>query len=321
MLNVQPAWLHVNSAEPADCQGDVAAPPSGTQPFGESHCAVKRADTSDFEPSPASCARAPSWVALQTFACAHEELSCSPVWACATPVPSSTAQMAVSMRVLRAIRDVVGLPHLPLERRLARPTVMNCTYGRSKGVNEALVERMPVATKTDSETFAALYERTFPRVYAYVASLLRDRSAAEDVTAQAFERAYRKRRSYRAARGSMDAWVFGIARNAALDELRARKRRAKLEGDPEDEGATSPEDQADMALRREAVRTALASLSGQERDLIALKFAGGLSNGEIARVLRMSESNVGTRLHRTITKLREACMTEADVLTAIDDAL
>ena len=48
-------------------------------------------------------------------------------------------------------------------------------------------------------------------------------------------------------------------------------------------------------------------LDGQERDLIALKFAGGLSNGEIARVLRMSESNVGTRLHRTITKLREAC--------------
>jgi RNA polymerase sigma-70 factor (ECF subfamily) len=71
--------------------------------------------------------------------------------------------------------------------------------------------------------------------------------------------------------------------------------------------AAAPEDQADIALRRETVRTALASLSGQERDLIALKFAGGLSNGEIAGVLRMSESNVGTRLHRTITKLREAC--------------
>jgi RNA polymerase sigma-70 factor (ECF subfamily) len=140
-----------------------------------------------------------------------------------------------------------------------------------------------------------------------VASLLRDRSAAEDVTAQAFERAYRRRRSYRAARGSMDAWVFGIARNAALDELRKRKRRAKLEGDPEDVHAPAPEDHADLALRRETVRAALASLSGQDRDLIALKFAGGLSNGEMARVLRMSESNVGTRLHRTITKLREAC--------------
>ena len=169
------------------------------------------------------------------------------------------------------------------------------------------MEAVPLTGTAQAEGFAELYERTFPRVYAYVASLLRDRSAAEDVTAQAFERAYRKRRSYRPARGSMDAWLFGIARNAALDELRRRKRRATLEVDPEDTASPTPEDHAELALRRETVRAALASLDGQERDLIALKFAGGLSNGEIARVLRMSETNVGTRLHRTITKLREAC--------------
>jgi RNA polymerase sigma-70 factor, ECF subfamily len=163
------------------------------------------------------------------------------------------------------------------------------------------------SASTPSEAFEALYRRAFPRVYGYVATLLRDRGAAEEVTAQAFERAYRKRLSYRASRGSMDAWVFGIARNAALDELRKRKRQAVLEREPEDTEGVLPEDEADLALRRQAVRAALASLDGRERDLIALKFAGGLSNGEIARVLRMSESNVGTRLHRTITKLREAC--------------
>jgi RNA polymerase sigma-70 factor (ECF subfamily) len=174
-------------------------------------------------------------------------------------------------------------------------------------VNEAVVDGVPLAGAARSEGFAELYERTFPRVFAYVASLLRDRSAAEDVTAQAYERAYRKRRSYRAGRGSMEAWLFGIARNAALDELRKRKRRAALAVDPEDTGSPSPEDQAELSLRRETVRAALASLDGQERDLIALKFAGGLANAEIARVLGTSESNVGTRLHRTITKLREAC--------------
>lgn len=82
----------------------------------------------------------------------------------------------------------------------------------------------PLAGDIPAETFDSLYERTFQKVYAYVASMLRDRSAAEDVTAQAYERAYRKRRSYRAGRGSVDAWIFGIARNAALDELRRRKR-------------------------------------------------------------------------------------------------
>src|ERR671916_2755709 len=124
-------------------------------------------------------------------------------------------------------------------------------------MNEAVVQAVPLVATDHVEGFAELYERTFPRVYAYVASLLRDRSAAEDVTAQAFERAYRKRRSYRPARGSMDAWLFGIARNAALDELRRRKRRAVLEIDPEDTAAPAPEDQAELVLRRETVRAAL----------------------------------------------------------------
>ena len=105
----------------------------------------------------------------------------------------------------------------------------------------------------------------------------------------------------------MEAWLFGIARNAALDELRRRKRRASLETDPEDTSAPTLEDHAELALRRELVRTAMATLEGKERDLIALKFSGGLSNAEIARVLGMSETNAGTRLHRALTKLRKAC--------------
>jgi RNA polymerase sigma-70 factor, ECF subfamily len=183
---------------------------------------------------------------------------------------------------------------------------MNPRLARSRGVNEVLVERMPVAA-TDTETFAALYERTFPRVYAYVASLLRDRSTAEDVTAQAFERAYRKRSSYRPRRGTHEAWLFGIARNAALDELRRRKRRARLELDPEDTDAVGADDHVELSLRRQAVRAALATLDGRERDLLALKFSGGLSNAEIAAVLGLSETAAGTRLHRTLTKLRKAC--------------
>jgi RNA polymerase sigma-70 factor (ECF subfamily) len=155
--------------------------------------------------------------------------------------------------------------------------------------------------------FEELYRNTFPRVYAYVASLLRDRAAAEDVTALAFERAFRKRSRFSARRGSPEAWVFGIARNAALDELRKLKRRATLESEPEDVWSPSPDEEAERAFQREEVRAALASLDPRDRDLVALKFAGGLSNGEIARVLGISESNVGSRLHRTVEKLRKAC--------------
>jgi RNA polymerase sigma-70 factor, ECF subfamily len=164
---------------------------------------------------------------------------------------------------------------------------------------------------TPSEAFEALYRRAFPRVYGYVATMLRDRGTAEEVTAQAFERAFRKRRSFRASRGSEEAWLFGIARNAALDELRRRKRRAALEADPEDVHATAPDEHADGALRREAVRAALERLTPRERELIALKFAGGLSHDEIARVLGISVSNAGTRIHRTLEKLRRDCDADA----------
>ena len=185
---------------------------------------------------------------------------------------------------------------------------MDSRLGRSWVVSEAVAEAVPTLARTlESESFAALYESAFPRVYAYVASMLRDRAAAEDVTSQAFERAYRRRRTYRPARGSREAWLFGIARNAALDELRRRGRRATLEGEPEDLSTPSPADLAELALRRETVRAALERLDERERELVALKFMSGLSNAEIAQVLGVSESNAGTRLHRTITKLREAC--------------
>src|SRR5215211_2332774 len=79
--------------------------------------------------------------------------------------------------------------------------------------------------------FDALYRACAADVYAYVAALLRDRAASEDVTAQAFERAFRRRRTFDARRGTQRAWLFAIARNAALDELRRRRRSTALAAD------------------------------------------------------------------------------------------
>jgi len=156
--------------------------------------------------------------------------------------------------------------------------------------------------------FDALYRASAADLYAYVASLVHDRAAAEDVTAQAFERAFRRRRTFNPRRGSERAWLFGIARNAALDELRRRRRQASLVVDPQDPQAQEVlSASADDAERWAAVRAALAALEPREREIVALKFHAGLSNAEIAQVLGVSESNAGTRLHRAVTKLREAC--------------
>jgi RNA polymerase sigma-70 factor (ECF subfamily) len=166
----------------------------------------------------------------------------------------------------------------------------------------------PIEKPRDADlAFDQLYREARDDVYAYVAGLLRDRPAAEEVTAQAFERAYRKRSRFDRGRGEPRAWLFGIARNAALDELRRRGRQAELAAEPEDLAATLAVESAEASERRLALNAGLAKLAPRERELIALKFFAGLANREIASVLGISESNAGTKLHRAVTKLREAC--------------
>ena len=179
---------------------------------------------------------------------------------------------------------------------------------RSTDVIEMLSPSGVASGETGWERFEALYRSSRDDLYAYAATLLRDRAAAEDVTALAFERAYRRRRTFDRRRGEERAWLFGIARNAALDELRRRQRLARMAADPEDASAAErADDGAEVALRRTAVRAALAKLSAREREIVALKFHAGMSNAELARVLRISESNAGTLLYRTMEKLRKAC--------------
>jgi RNA polymerase sigma-70 factor, ECF subfamily len=157
----------------------------------------------------------------------------------------------------------------------------------------------------DESAFDELFRECAADLHAYAISLLGDRATAEDVTAIAFERLYRARSRLDRGRGTPRAWLFSIARNAALDELRRRGRHpngelprvASLEGDP----GEALED----VERRGVVRQALAALPPREREVVLLKFHGQLSNRELARVLGISESNAGSRLHRALTHLRE----------------
>jgi RNA polymerase sigma factor (sigma-70 family) len=163
------------------------------------------------------------------------------------------------------------------------------------------------STQNSWERFELLYRSSRDDIFAYVATLVNDRAAAEDITALAFERAYRRRMTFDRRRGEERAWLFGIARNAALDELRRRKRLASLTVDPEDVSEAGDDDGAEVALRRTAVRTALAQLAPRDREVIALKFHAGLRNTELAKVLGVSETAAGTLLYRAMEKLRKAC--------------
>ncbi|MGH2906285.1 MAG: RNA polymerase sigma factor [Solirubrobacterales bacterium] len=162
----------------------------------------------------------------------------------------------------------------------------------------------PPKQRQDAD-FDALYRDSRDDLYAYLAFLLSDRSLAEEVTAQAFERAFRRRASFDPLRGDLRAWLFRIARNAAIDELRRGKHTSSLAFD-EVELQASVDAPVGETIDRITVAAAVRTLEPRRRELVALKFFAGLSNIEIARVVGQSESNVGSQLHRAIKQLREA---------------
>jgi RNA polymerase sigma-70 factor (ECF subfamily) len=182
---------------------------------------------------------------------------------------------------------------------------MDSERDRSRGVTTASTATLP-ADAAHALDFDALYRDARDDVFAYTATLLNDSVAAEDVTALAFERAYRRRSRFDAHLGTPRAWVFGIARNAALDELRRRKRAAAATTFSPPRHEPGPDEEAERAAERDAVRRALRTLQARDRELIALKYHADLSNQEIAAVLGVTASNAGTQLHRAMTKLREA---------------
>jgi RNA polymerase sigma-70 factor (ECF subfamily) len=153
----------------------------------------------------------------------------------------------------------------------------------------------------------AIFRSCVRDVHAYAFALLRDRSAAEDVTAAAFERLFRARHRFDADRGSPRGLLFTIARNAALDELRRRARRPLADLEESEHADARSADQLEQVERRAFVAGALATLSARDRELVLLKFHGQLSNAELGHALGISETNAATRLHRALTRLRAAC--------------
>jgi RNA polymerase sigma-70 factor, ECF subfamily len=166
----------------------------------------------------------------------------------------------------------------------------------------------PSGEELDGAAFERLFRECAGDVHGYAISLLRDAAAAEDVTALAFERVFRARSRLDRAKGTPRAWLFAIARNAALDELRRRKRQP-LDARHADAAGTdmASVEAIERVERGAALQQALLALVPREREIVLLKFHGALSNAELARVLGISESNAGTRLHRALLKLRDAC--------------
>ena len=176
-------------------------------------------------------------------------------------------------------------------------------------IEQALVDEEAIinAAKTNSDAFGKLYEQYQQQVFRYIFYRVGDAPSAEDLTAQVFERALRKIATYQPTRGAFAVWLFAIARNAVNNHLRAKRVRQWVTLDIFSNHSTETTSLEELVCQDEQLQQLLAlvaQLSSQERDLLALKFGGGLTNRRIAELASLTESNVGVMVYRTLRKLR-----------------
>jgi RNA polymerase sigma factor (sigma-70 family) len=162
----------------------------------------------------------------------------------------------------------------------------------------------------DKATFEELYSAYLPRVFNYVSYRVGDQKAAEDITAEIFERALKHLHTYRADRGAFSTWLFKIARNLISNYLRTQRRQPEalsLETYPEIVVSSPSAEQAAIeAERLRLIQTCLRQLPERDQEIVALKFGFGLGNSEIAKVLRLNPNHVGVLLHRALHALRQS---------------
>jgi len=168
------------------------------------------------------------------------------------------------------------------------------------------LRRMSSATTAQFDAdWDVVYQRELPRIYNYFRYRFGKNALAEDLTAATFEKAWRARARYRRDLSAFSTWLFTIARNVATDYLRGRHVEISLDAVREYPAPGSLHETVARAAEVSRLAALLAQLPDRERELVALKYGAQLNNREIAKQVGMSESNVGTTLHRIVTKLRE----------------
>jgi RNA polymerase sigma-70 factor, ECF subfamily len=155
--------------------------------------------------------------------------------------------------------------------------------------------------------FEELYRDYAGRIYAYLRSQLGSAIDAEDVTSQVFVKAYEAYARYEPRHATPSAWLFQIARNAALDHHRRSGRRQKMERALAREPAPSA-DPGVMAQERilyGELMEAVAGLPERQREVIGLRHSG-LSFLEVGQLIGCSEDAAKMVYHRALKVLRAA---------------
>ena len=161
--------------------------------------------------------------------------------------------------------------------------------------------------KVSQQLFSEIYETHYKRVYNYISYQINNHLDTEDLVSQVFSKVIDKYGQFNPKRAALSTWIISIARNTVSDYYRAGQKGVLIEIDSLEQIPASCDEPDDILIRNEqnrALLEALNTLTDRERNLIALKYGADLGNKEIARVMALTESNVGVLLFRSLQKMR-----------------
>lgn len=176
--------------------------------------------------------------------------------------------------------------------------------------DQAWAELIGRMSNGDQSALAEFYDQSSRMVFGMVMRVVNDRSAAEEVTLDAFHQVWRQARNFDPDRGRPSSWLITIARNRAIDRLRST-RWNRQEQTPLEEvmpflaETDTPEHSACAYEQQKLVRTALAQLNADQRQLIEIAFFSGLTHQQISATLNLPLGTVKTRIRAGMMKLRE----------------
>jgi RNA polymerase sigma-70 factor (ECF subfamily) len=174
----------------------------------------------------------------------------------------------------------------------------------NKGIAVAREARLlEKVAEGDHAAFRELYESMSRSLYFYLYRMLRDESLAEDVQVEVFTQVWKGAGKFR-GQSQVKTWIFGIARNLAMNALRKHRHHANIDDyqDIADVGQPDPED----ADRRRFLQKAMDMISDKHRDVLDYVFYQQMTYQEIAEILDISENTVKTRVFYAKAALRKA---------------
>jgi RNA polymerase sigma-70 factor, ECF subfamily len=211
-----------------------------------------------------------------------------------------------------AIDPSFGVPiSLPTSRNrdrgwatLRRDTHCARPYIAAMAIESELPNRLFMSVAAAEPNWEAVYAEQLPRVFNFFRYRLGSDVHAEDLTSRTFEKAWSARARYRRDLAGFSTWLISIARNVATDHLRAQRPHLPLEAAEDVAAKDTPHDEVSRDSDIARLGLLLQQLPQREQELVALKYGAEATNRAIAELTGLSESNVGTILHRVVQTLR-----------------